>query len=149
MSIVAWDGKTVAADKRACIADAAMATTKIWRMSDGVVVATTGDFSFGLSMVQWFMVQCFNDGSEKNDWPSFQSTDDWARIIIFEPDQQPYCYERQPVRQVIEDPFMAWGCGREFALGAMAMGATAREAVEVACRFNVYCGNGIDAFDLK
>jgi ATP-dependent protease HslVU (ClpYQ) peptidase subunit len=53
------------------------------------------------------------------------------------------------VRQVVEDPFMAWGSGRDFALGAMAMGATAREAVAVACRFNVYCGNGIDAFDLK
>jgi 20S proteasome alpha/beta subunit len=144
MSIVAWDGKTVAADKRACIADAAMTTTKIWKMDDGLIVATTGDLSFGIAMLQWF-----NNGEEEKDWPPFQSTDDWARLIIFDPLTRPYCYERQPVRQVVEDPFMAWGCGREFALGAMAMGATAREAVEVACRFNVYCGNGIDAFDLK
>jgi 20S proteasome alpha/beta subunit len=144
VSIVAWDGKTVAADKRACIADAAMTTTKIWEMSDGLIVATTGDFSFGIAMLKWF-----EDGAEEKDWPPFQTTNDWARLIIFDPLTKPYCYERQPVRQIIEDPFMAWGCGREFALGAMAMGATARKAVEVACRFNVYCGNGIDAFDLR
>jgi hypothetical protein len=145
MSVVAWDGKTVAADRRACIADAAMTTTKLWLLpATDVVIASTGDQSFGLAMVDWW-----RKGADPSAWPPFQATDDWARIIIFEPGQAPYCYERQPVRQVVEDQFMAWGSGREFALGAMAMGATAREAVEVACRFNVYCGNGIDAFDLE
>jgi len=144
MSVVAWDGKTVAADRRACIADAAMTTTKIWKMADGLIVATTGDCSFGIAMLQWW-----KDGAQAKKWPPFQATDDWARLIIFDPLTKPYCYERQPVKQVVEDPFMAWGSGRDFALGAMAMGATAFEAVAVASRFNVYCGNGIDAFDLE
>jgi len=141
MSVVAWDGSVVAADKRACLAGAAMTVTKIWRQPDGIVFATTGDLSFGLAAIQWW-----KDGADPKAWPPFQTTDDWARVLIFEPGQRPYCYERQPVRQVVEDPFMAWGSGREFALGALAMGADARRAVEVACQFNVDCGNGIDAF---
>lgn len=145
MSVIAWDGKSVAADRLGCVAECALTTTKIWRdEASGIVVATTGDASFGLAIVQWW-----KDGAESKQWPAFQSTDDWARMIVFEPGEKPYSYERQPFKQIVEDPFMAWGSGRDFALGAMAMGATAREAVEIASRFNVYCGNGIDAFDLE
>jgi hypothetical protein len=144
MSVVAWDGKTVAADKRACLFDAAMKTTKAWLMPGGIIVATTGERGFGLAMVDWWSA-----GALAATWPPFQATDDWARLIVFEPGQDPYTYERQPVRQVVEDPFMAWGSGRDFAMGAMAMGANARQAVAIASQFNVYCGNGIDEFSVE
>jgi len=143
MSVVVWDGHSVAADKRACIAGAAMTTTKLWRQPDGIILATTGEMGFGLAAIQWW-----KSGANHKEWPPFQSTDDWARVLIFEPGQRPYGFERQPVRQVVEDGFMAWGSGREFALGALAMGATARRAVEIACQFNVDCGNGIDEFEV-
>ena len=48
----------------------------------------------------------------------------------------------------IEDRFHAWGSGRDFAMGAMQVGVDAVEAVRVANRHCVSCGNGIDHFDL-
>lgn len=144
MTVIVWDGKTVAADRRGCINDAAMTMTKVWLITDGAVVATTGDAGFGMALVQWW-----TEGADPAKWPAFQSTDDWAKLIVFQPNYPPMCYERQPVPFPVEDQFMAWGSGREFALGALAMGATARQAVEVACRFNVYCGNVVDEFSVE
>lgn len=141
MSVIAWDGKAVAADRMAVIADVAIETTKIWKMPDGIVIATTGDFSFGLAMIEWWKA-----GADAKEWPPFQQTDDWARLIIFEPGERPYCYERQPCKQPIFDRFAAWGCGRDLALGAMAMGANAVKAVEIASQFNIYCGKGVDCY---
>lgn len=53
-------------------------------------------------------------------------------------------YVRLPVAMPIIDQREAWGSGADFALGAMAMGAGARRAVEVACELDVHCGKGID-----
>jgi 20S proteasome alpha/beta subunit len=144
MTVIAWDGSTVAADKRAVCGNAASKTTKIWLMPGGVVVATAGDAGFGSALVDWW-----SNGADPANWPAFQSTDDWAQLIIFEPGRPPYSYERQPTKQIVEDSFMAWGSGRDFALGAMAVGATARESVAVACQFDVYCGHGIDEFGVE
>ena len=44
--------------------------------------------------------------------------------------------------------FIAWGSGECFALGAMAMGATAPQAVEVASKFNIQTGGTIRQLSL-
>lgn len=87
MTVVAWDGKSLAVDKQATCADMRMTTTKACRLQQGDVVA-----------------------------------------LVF-------------------DRFMAWGSGRDFAMGAMEMGASAYRAVEVAIRHSTGCGYGIDLFD--
>ena len=48
------------------------------------------------------------------------------------------------MKQKVEDQFAAWGSGRDFALTAMHLGKSAREAVEIACLFENGCGNGVD-----
>jgi hypothetical protein len=40
---------------------------------------------------------------------------------------------------------VAYGSGGDLALGAMAAGATAKQAVAIACRFDPNTGQGIDA----
>ena len=42
----------------------------------------------------------------------------------------------------------AIGQGSHFAYGAMAMGASAEQAVEVANKFSIYCGIGVDTYTL-
>jgi hypothetical protein len=39
----------------------------------------------------------------------------------------------------IREPFYAIGCGRALAIGAMAAGATAEEAVKIACNYDIEC----------
>jgi len=45
-------------------------------------------------------------------------------------------------------PFHAIGSGFEVALGAMCFGASAREAVEVACKLDVRCGGDVRTFSI-
>ena len=44
----------------------------------------------------------------------------------------------------VQEPFFAVGSGAEYALGAMAQGASAKEAVLIASRFDPATGNGVD-----
>lgn len=47
---------------------------------------------------------------------------------------------------LLPNPIDAIGSGGEYALGAMAAGASAFEAVQIACRYNVYSGGPVRAF---
>ena len=44
--------------------------------------------------------------------------------------------------------FMAIGCGRSYALGALAVGGGVTEAIEAACRFDPYCSGEIQRYRL-
>jgi ATP-dependent protease HslVU (ClpYQ) peptidase subunit len=44
--------------------------------------------------------------------------------------------------------YYAWGTGRNFAIGAMAQGATAQEAVEIAIKFDPFSGGKINSYTL-
>ncbi len=57
-------------------------------------------------------------------------------------------YERGTPVEVFDD-FIALGSGDEIAMGAMAVGATPEEAVEAACRLNMYTGSPVVVERLK
>jgi ATP-dependent protease HslVU (ClpYQ) peptidase subunit len=46
----------------------------------------------------------------------------------------------------VRDPFCAIGSGRDFAMGAMAMGASPKEAVKIAMTKDIYSGMGVKGF---
>ena len=141
MSIVAWDGKILAADKLVVSGELRSSGTKIVRLETGEILAWTGECGGGMALVHWF-----KHGRLKEDWPEMQKTPDWTRLIVAD-ESIAYFYEREPFPQIVADPFMAWGNGRDYAIGAMAMGADAKQAVEVANRFCISCGGGVDFFE--
>lgn len=144
MSVVAWDGKTLAADRAASCAGLVFPSRKIWRLDCGTVVATTGAAEVGLALLRWF-----KEGRKRELWPAIQSDkEQWSRLIFATPEGNCYWYEMLPEKQTVESDFDAWGAGRDFALGALAMGADARTAVRVASQFSDSCGHGVEAFDL-
>lgn len=140
MSIIAWDGRTIAADKQATNNGFRHVTTKLHRSRCGVFVfAYTGDQDSAEGVRHWF-----EEGADADKYPAYQNDEKrWARLIVLT--EQSMCiYERTPYPLAVEDSFMAWGAGRDYAIGALACGKSAREAVEVACRFDISCGMGID-----
>ena len=147
MSVVAWDGKTLAADKQATNSGLRVTTTKLRRLKDhnsDTVIAWTGDQDHGETVALWY-----SRGAIPADWPECQKDRDaWARLIVASPSGA-FFFERQPVPIKVEDKFAAWGSGRDYALGALACGKSARQAVEVACRFDSGCGMGIDLEELR
>lgn len=143
MSVIAWDGKTLAADRQATNCDMRAPITKIWRGPHGAAIGITGDMARGLLLRKWF-----EDGADLARYPIDNNCDDWARLIVASSSGL-VCYERLPVPLPVESTFLAFGSGRDYAMGAMAMGADARQAVEVASRFCTGCGLGIDSFDVS
>lgn len=49
----------------------------------------------------------------------------------------------------VKESYVAIGSGRDFAYGALYMGATAKEAVKAACRFDCYSGGKIKEVKIK
>ena len=143
MSVIAWDGITLAADKRASDGGFVWTTRKILRVRD-CLLGFTGTQAFGEQMIAWF-----ERGAQLSDFPDSQrDANDWSGLLVIAPGPAIFKYERTPHPLVIYEPTFAVGSGRDFAMAAMACGRTAREAVEIACRFDSGCGHGIDELRL-
>jgi 20S proteasome alpha/beta subunit len=142
MTVIAWDGKTLAADKRSTNMGLIHTVTKIFRVR-GALVAIDGDFAQGLLMVEWI-----RNGCDPDTFPESQSDDDkWTNITVADKDGI-HVYEQTPCPIHFEDKIYASGSGRDFALAAMHLGKTAAEACEVASIFHSGCGNGVDSFEV-
>lgn len=143
MTCIAWDGKTLAADKRACYGVMICTVTKIERVND-LLVGAAGELTFCRQLIAWV-----RSGRDPKDFPAIQSSkDDWQPLLVIETDGTPSLYERSPYPIRYEQQHVAIGSGREFARAAMHLGCDARKAVEVACALDNGCGNGIDTLEL-
>ena len=144
MTVIAWDGKTLAADKMTVCGDMGSTVTKIFKPDNSeYILAICGEIAKGLVLVDWFI-----NGQNKEDYPEFQSTDDWARLVCAKKGEI-LSFEADPIPITIEDDYHAWGTGRDYAMGAMYAGCTAEEAILAANKHSITCGCGVDAFKLE
>ena len=144
MSVIVWDGRSLAADKRATNGTLRSVTTKIWRVR-GHLLGYTGDACEGEDLVAWFTA-----GALPEAFPAHLRNDSqhWARLLVITPQRQILTYERGPHPVKFQDDFFAAGSGRDFALAAMYLGNNAEMAVAVASHFDTACGDGIDVLHL-
>ncbi len=144
MTVIAWDGKTLAADKAASCAGFKNTVTKIHRVPGGLV-ALAGDGDSALDLLAWF-----RGGRMASDYPACQKghADERASAIFIDQDRRIWTYDKSANAQHNEQPFIALGSGRDYALSVMFLGLGARLGVEVACALDAYCGNGIDTLEL-
>ena len=143
MTVIAWDGKTLAADRQMTWADMRSTVNKLRQLPNGEVLAVTGDSARAVAVLRWY-----EEGADPEKWPKCQTETDYARLIVARHGGRLVYFDWLPMEQQIIDPFMAFGAGRDFAMGALAMGADAKKAVGIACRFSVGCGLGIDSFEI-
>lgn len=149
MTVIVWDGKTLAADKRATQSDLARTVTKIRRIR-GHLCAVAGDWDLAQEQFEWFA----NGADPSNIPPYFRNKDDWVAFVAITPTGRVLKYERSPLpmdftESVRKEGFFCFGSGRDFAIGALSMGADARTAVKVAIMHCPSCGNGVDTLTLK
>jgi 20S proteasome alpha/beta subunit len=143
MTVIVWDGRTLAADKRASCNGIVRTTTKIFRVRD-MLVGLAGDADYSRAMLQWVIA-----GMNEDRFPEHQKTSaDYVSVLVITKSREILKFERTPYPIVFEDKVFAMGSGRDFALAALHLGCDARRAVEVACALDVSCGNGIDTQDL-
>lgn len=145
MTVIAWDGKTLAADKRMTTSWGAHDTvTKILRGRDVAIYACTGDAPIALRMRAWW-----HAGAVEADFPPEAAKANEATLVVILPTGHALQYTVGPHPSPIENVPAAWGAGRDFAVAAMRCGKTAREAVGLANELCVHCGNGIDSLGLN
>lgn len=136
MTTIAWDGKTIAADKRSSYHG--NPTMKLTRMADGSICGRAGDTESTTEMI------AFLDG--KRGAP--EKTTDEVTILRAYPDGHAEMCHNKGVLFPVNMPFFAIGSGSDYAMGAMAAGATAEQAIEIASRFDKDTGGGIDTMEL-
>ena len=141
MSVVAWDGKTLAADRQSTNHGHKAICRKLWVVGDSAI-AVTGSIAEGLAMKAWFEA-----GADPAEYPGFQGDKErWCRLIVVTADALlEYEQPCTPVPWPRDKP-MAWGSGRDFALGAMTAGADAIVAVEITNSLSTETGFGVDAW---
>lgn len=141
MTCIAWDGKELAADKASTVVGLSMTVTKIHKVY-GRLIAFTGDADPAMQMLAWFKA-----GADPAKYPEDMKKDETTAYVI-EAGGQILKYTKSAYPEKWEDRFFAAGSGRDYAMAAMYLGKSAREAVEVACHFENSCGNGVDTLTL-
>lgn len=95
------------------------------------------------------MIEWVKAGRIKADFPAHaKDKDDWQPLLVIELDGTTSFYERTPYPIRNENRCVAYGSGKEYAVAAMHLGKTAREAIEVAIALDCGSGNGIDTLRL-
>lgn len=141
MTTVAWDGETLAADRK--MGDR-YNVQKIFPVPTGFA-AGCGDYDSVIEIVQWL-----RDGEPRDSVPVLQEKDDdgdsCAEVVVVDRKGRIDWLTWPYLRRIrLHERFVAIGSGEEVAIGAMAFGATARQAVAVACRYDPNTGQGIDS----
>lgn len=140
MTTIAWDGKTLAGDRQRACGNTPVPTTKVFRATkrnDPCMVAygCAGDSNDCIAFQEWVR------GGEK---PAFKS----LAVLAVDEAGHPWYMDEGAKWWPIGRPVWAVGSGADYAIGAMAAGKSAREAVEIATEWDVHTGLGVDVLEL-
>ncbi len=142
MTIVVWDGKTLAADRAATDGAAQWETEKIWEWNSNLI-SGAGPLQTILTMRDWY-----KKGAKNVSFPHLQrNPGTWCHFVVVGKDGLTrWEMGLHPIPHGFN--ICAFGEGKDFAYGAMEMGADAIRAVEVANKFSVHCGLGVVSYKI-
>lgn len=142
MTIIVWDGTTLAADRGAVLNGHLSPVTKIFRVPGGLV-GFSGKEGHAAALLHWFL-----GGRDADGWPKPFGTEAAMAIYVTPAGVHLYTGEDGPNAALYTSNMQAWGCGRDFALAALYLGCNAKRAAEVTCALDIYCGCGVDTLVL-
>jgi hypothetical protein len=145
MTILVWDGKTLAADKRLNRGDnVAGVVTKIKKLENGKLLGYCGASAFQEAAFDWV-----ERGANPERYPKPIDTEDYIGILVINTDKSIQYFEaNRPYPICVENDKFSFGAAGDIGDALMMVGIDARECVEIASRVLGYCGNGIDTLTL-
>jgi hypothetical protein len=143
MTTIATDGVSMAGDGRrnhrgTITNDSAV---KVARLPDGSLFGRSGSVAFGDKVQAWLEGGC-------KDPPPEYKTDGGFGAMLLRPDGTLFIIGEDVEPSAVQIPF-AVGSGMDIAIGAMAAGKTAEEAVRIASRYDSNTGGKITSLNLK
>lgn len=142
MTTIAWDGKTLAADRRVStegIFDCKM--TKIHKRKDGSLVGACGGAALAAAFCRWVIA------GEKGKRPELHAEKVSACGLIIRLNGNLILHDETGWFEADPGQY-AMGSGWEIALSAMRTGNTAVNAVKIAEELDGGTGCGVDALEL-
>jgi hypothetical protein len=139
MSVIAWDGKTLAGDMQATEDSGLTVKTypKVFRISAGnrsYICGVVGRIGAGRAKARWFVENSLDPLPGGSAAVIIIPANHSAPITIVSDSEYPDTLPR--------DQLFAIGSGAQVAMGAMWAGASAEKAVEAACELDDGCGKG-------
>jgi ATP-dependent protease HslVU (ClpYQ) peptidase subunit len=141
LTIVAYKDGVLAGDKLNVHGSRYAMITKI-RKINGELIGIAGPTILATLLFEWiekhkFQADLFPEGQKEKDG-------NICTVIRITKDKKIFIYENSSTPWLCENEFYALGSGCEYAMGAMAAGATAKEAVEICGKWAPLCGVGTD-----
>ena len=133
MTVIAWDGHTLAADTGIGNGGIFFKGKKIFEVADGWI-AVFGNYDHAIAVVQWY-----NKGAKPTEYPPFANDDSCEFVHVNRKGELRLYNDTQHVPVSIDNKSFAFGSGREFAIAGMHLGLSAEEAVKLACKFRDDC----------
>jgi len=143
MTTIAYDGRYLAADTMASAGNTRLPGRfgKIHICGD-VVYAHSGNLAYSQPLIAWHA-----NGARDSAWPV--ARDNCENVLVVAWSTTVTTYERDiPYAGAVLGP-EAWGSGAKVAMGAMAAGMTAQEAVAVAMELDICTGGTVEWVDLR
>jgi hypothetical protein len=134
MTVIAWDGTTLAADTK--ISGHKRSTSSKLLEHEGWRLGICGDWSNGTAMRQWFI-----DGRQKSEW---KWSEDGTTLVAISPEGEIFSFTKDPTPWRLTSEIEAWGSGTDFAMAAMHLGFDAKKAAQVAIELSDTCGGEVE-----
>lgn len=148
MTTIAWDGKTLCSDSLLSCGDMRLGSVqKVFKARLGgklTLFAGAGNHANWYSVVAWMV-----NGANVDEKPSFETSNenDFTLVVI---NKETTCYWTPTMTPVPAPmPFVVAGSGEAYALAALTLGKTAREAVELAIKLDCASGGEIQEATLE
>lgn len=139
MTTIAWDGKTLAADRQTSYGTTPMPSTKIekikWKGKEALI-GSAGRCEDCDNVIDWIK-------TGKNKPEIDDDNRDFSIIVVTKDDGVLYAAQSLYFHKVGHNQW-AIGSGGDYALGAMKFGATAAQAIEIASQLDTQTGLGVD-----
>ena len=143
MTVIASDGITIAADGRTITghSEIARGSVRKIRIHRGKIFALSGMAALFDALVDWYSA-----GALPKDAPTIASDATWTLIVIDGGGPKLFTH-RVPYEDRLTYP-ITFGCGCDYAMGAMLAGASPERAVEITCEKEAFCGGEIQVVNI-
>tara|TARA_R100000329_G_C7617441_1_gene219300 strand:+ start:772 stop:1248 length:477 start_codon:yes stop_codon:yes gene_type:complete len=149
MTIIVWDGENLATDRQATDGSHKWETDKAWYVNRGdsvYIVSGVGLLKNIIELREWF-----KKGGNADEFPlkSVQHGQLVAQqLLVVSKDKGLFVYEDSPHPVCRGFEPCAFGEGKDYAYGALAMESTAVEAITIANNYSLHCGKGVAIYSL-
>lgn len=131
MSVLVWDGKTLAADSYGNNGETCFPVVKLWK-DDGALFGAVGGVQAVSALRKWIEDQMLTD------YPQEARLNKATLLMVLPEGVTRYYGSPVPIKTPLKS-VLAIGEGSSYAYGALDMGATAEQAVAVAIKRSVHC----------